>query len=144
MKYWIMVADAVRARFFETDAPKGTLNEREDRVHYAARLHGRELETDAPPRVHDSLGPGRHAMEPSTDIREQETITFARELCRHLAEAREADQYQKLYLVAAPHFLGLLRSHLDKAVAEAVVGEIGKDLTQHSVADIRAHLPEFL
>jgi protein required for attachment to host cells len=144
MKYWIMVADAARARFFETDLPKGEWVELEDRVHYASRLHGHELETDAPARVHDSLGPGRHAMEPSTNIREQETDTFARELSRHLTEAHNANRFQKLYLVAAPHFLGLLRSHLDKGVAGTVAGGVGKDLVQHSLEDIRAHLPEAL
>ncbi len=144
MKYWIVVADATRARFFETDAPKGNLTEREDRVHYASRLHGQELETDAHARVHDSHGPGRHAIEPTTGIKEQQADAFALELARHLSEAHNAEHFQKLYLVVAPHFLGLLHKHLDKGVSAAIVEEVSKDLTQHSVADIRAHLPEYL
>lgn len=144
MTKWIVVADAARARFFTTDMPAGALIELEDRVHYASRLHGRDLETDAHPRVHDSKGPGRHAMEPSTDVKEQEAEVFARELARYLEDAHNADRYQKLYLIAAPHFLGLLRGHLGKGVSGTLALELDKDLTQHSVEDIRAHLPEFL
>lgn len=144
MKRWIVVADATRARIFGTEAFKGALTELEDRVHYASRLHGHELETDALPRVHDSHGPGRHAMEPSTNIKEQQVEAFALELARYLTEAHNADRFQKLYLIAAPHFLGLLRGHLDKGVAAVVAHELAKDLTQHSADDIRAHLPEVL
>ncbi|MBU0653816.1 MAG: host attachment protein [Gammaproteobacteria bacterium] len=144
MSRWIMVADASRARFFSAGAGKGGLIEREDRIHAKSRFHGRDLETDAPARTFDSAGPGRHAVEPSTDVHEQEVETFAHELAVYLGNAYEAGRFQQLYIVAPPHFLGLLRKQLDKNVSAAIVLELDKDLTKHSVEDIRNHLPEFL
>ncbi len=41
-----------------------------------------------------------------------------------------------LIIVAAPRTLGELRKHYHKALAAVLVGEISKDLTGHSIADI--------
>ncbi len=42
----------------------------------------------------------------------------------------------KLIIIAAPRTLGELRKHYHKALEAVLVGEIAKDLTGHSVADI--------
>lgn len=41
-----------------------------------------------------------------------------------------------LIIIAAPRTLGELRIHYHKALSEVLAGEIAKDLTGHSVADI--------
>ncbi len=41
-----------------------------------------------------------------------------------------------LIIVAAPRTLGELRKHYHKALSAVLVGEIPKDLTGHSVADV--------
>ncbi|MGF1642299.1 MAG: host attachment protein [Thiotrichales bacterium] len=144
MTVWIVVADAARARFLAADKPNAVLMEIEDRVHYASRLHARDLESERAPRVHDSHGLGRHAIEPATDVKTIEAEAFAREVCHHLEESRNAGRFQKLYLIAAPQFLGLLRGGLSQGVKNLVAGEMDKNLTQHSLTDIRGQLPQYL
>ncbi|MBC7506924.1 MAG: host attachment protein, partial [Sandarakinorhabdus sp.] len=41
-----------------------------------------------------------------------------------------------LIVVAAPRTLGELRKHYHKALSAVLVGEIAKELTGHSIADI--------
>jgi protein required for attachment to host cells len=43
---------------------------------------------------------------------------------------------EALVIVAAPRTLGELRKHYHKALSAVLVGEIAKDLTGHSIADI--------
>jgi protein required for attachment to host cells len=53
-------------------------------------------------------------------------------------------EFERLMLIAAPDFLGLLRKHLSPPLTRMVAIEIPKVLTQQTAADIRAHLPEYL
>ncbi|MDQ5767797.1 host attachment protein [Thiothrix subterranea] len=146
MAILIVVANATLARFFSV-APlnaNAALIELEDKVHPSSRLHGRDLETDSPSRVFDSQGHGRHAVEPPTDIKEQQAEAFALELSNYLEEMRSANRYDKLYVMASPHFLGLLRGHFRQGVTDLLAETVDKDLTRHSVEEIRAHLPDFM
>lgn len=146
MAILIVVANATLARFFSA-APlnaNAALIEPEDKVHPSSRLHGRDLETDSPSRVFDSQGSGRHAVEPPTDIKEQQAEAFALELSNYLEEMRSANRYDKLYVMASPHFLGLLRGHFRQGVTDLLAETVDKDLTRHSVEEIRAHLPDFM
>lgn len=146
MAILIVVANAAAARFFSAEPlnANAPLIELEDKVHPSSRLHGRDLETDSPPRVFDSQGHARHAIEPKTDIKEQQADAFALELSNYLEEMRNTNRYDKLYLIASPHFLGLLRGHFKQGVTELLAETVDKDLTHHSVEDIRAHLPDFM
>ena len=47
-----------------------------------------------------------------------------------------AGKFSKIVIVAAPKTLGEMRKHYHKKLEEALVGEIAKDLTGHSIADI--------
>ncbi|SEB13271.1 Protein required for attachment to host cells [Thiothrix caldifontis] len=146
MAILIVVANAAAARFFSAEPlnANAPLIELEDKVHPSSRLHGRDLETDSPPRVFDSQGHARHAIEPKTDIKEQQADAFALELSNYLEEMRNTNRYDKLYIIASPHFLGLLRGHFKQRVTELLAETVDKDLTHHSVEDIRAHLPDFM
>lgn len=43
-----------------------------------------------------------------------------------------------LVIVAAPRALGEMRKHYHKALSAKLIGEIAKDLTGHSLADVQA------
>jgi len=146
MAILIVVANSTLARFFSVAAlnANAQLIELEDKVHPSSRLHGRDLETDPPSRVFDSQGAGRHAVEPPTDIKEQQADAFALELSNYLEEMRSANRYDKLYVMASPHFLGLLRGQFRQGVTDLLAETVDKDLTRHSVEEIRAHLPDFM
>lgn len=140
MSIWILVADAARARLFSAQKSNSELVEEQDFYHGASRLKGRDLESDAPGRAFDSVGGGRHAMSKEVDFRQEAAEDFAAELSQILEKCR----FEKLYIVAAPAFLGKLRQQLDANVSKQIVAEIDKDLVSQEVSEIRAHLPQYL
>jgi protein required for attachment to host cells len=155
MKTWVVVADAARARFFRVDeeasaqggsqyAPSGealvgALVEIKDLSHPESLRKASEMASDEPgmtsvPGMHSKFG-----MDEKVSPKEEEAIRFAKEV----AEALHADvaEYDHLYVVAPPHFLGLLRQATDKAVHAKLAGELRKELTHFPPEQIREHLP---
>ena len=131
LKTWVVVADRARARIFSASTPKGPLTELEDLVLPEARSHERDLTSDRPGSAFDSGGTGRHAMAAPTSAERVES-------------ARVAGECQQLVLVAPPDFLGRLKKQLGSQSAKLLTRQIGKNLTQLDVAEIRSHLPKFL
>ena len=143
-KTWIIVANAGQCRCFEADSRIGPLTEVADLVMPTSRLRDRDLVSDRPGRAFDSFGVGRHAMEPRTPPKETESRRFAAEIASKLDAARQEGRFDRLGIVAAPAFLGLLREALGGAVRDLVVFEIDKDLGRLRADEIRGHLPERL
>ena len=139
---WVVVADSARARVFEMGESRNELREINDLINVDARKHERELSSDDSGRAYDSFGSGRHAMEDKISPKEQNVIDFAGRVNEELVAGLNSGRYAKLLLLAAPEFLGVLRGKLDGQVRKVITAEIDKNLTQHSVSDITAHLPE--
>ncbi|MDM7322759.1 MAG: host attachment protein [Gammaproteobacteria bacterium] len=155
MKTWVVVADAARARFFRVDeeasvqggsqyAPSaealvGALVEIKDLSHPESLRKASEMASDEPgmssvPGMHSKFG-----MDEKISPKEEEAIRFAKEVAATLHA--DAAEYDRLYVVAPPHFLGLLRDATDKAVHAKLAGEFHKELTHFSAEQIREHLP---
>jgi protein required for attachment to host cells len=141
---WIAVADSAGCRLFAADGPSGPLREIEDLSHPEARLPERDLVSDLPGRAFDSKGAGRHAMEVQVSPKKQEAINFAGRVVQRLEAGRTKNEFDKLALVAAPEFLGLLREKLNPQLRALVVHELGKNLVREDARAIRASLPEKL
>lgn len=138
---WILVADNSRARIFTIDRPRGPLIEYSVHDNPSARKPERDLVSDKPGREADRGGPGRTAFaEPSA--KETSGERFARQLAETLEKGRARGDYKRLYLVAAPHFLGSLRDALDSGTRGCVQQEIAKDVAHEPPERIRKHLPE--
>ncbi|GIX22553.1 MAG: host attachment protein [Gammaproteobacteria bacterium] len=144
MKIWVLVADGHRARFFETDKPRGALKEFDDALEPRAVLPENRLDRDEPGQSFDRKGQGRHVVEPKTDPKKAVKDAFARELAERLEKAHATGRFDKLVLVCPPPFLGLLRAHLSETVKRVVSLEVDKDLTTLNAQDLRAHLPDKL
>ncbi len=140
---WIVVADSTRARIFTADTPSSPLEEIEDLAHAEGRLHDREITSDLPGKIKSADG-GGHAFEQPTDPKKHEADTFAHRVAHYLEDAYNANRFEQLLIVAAPTFLGLLRSHLSEQIKQRVCFELDKDINMLSPADIRQHLPEYL
>lgn len=137
---WVVAAEAGRARIFIQERPGAGLEELEDLLNPAARTPERGLISDDHGRTFDSRGAGRHAKEPRVSAKKQEESEFAREICRHIEQGRTAEKYDRLVLVAAPEFLGLLRQHLTTEAARRVTREIHKNLVRDDADAIRSEL----
>lgn len=140
---WILVADNSRARIFTIERPRGPLIEYSAHDNPDARKPERELVTDRPGRESDPGGHSRSAFDgPSAKAESGER--FARQLAELLEKARSRGKFKRLYVVAAPHFLGSLRESLDSATRRCVEEAIAKDVAHESPERIRRHLPERL
>ncbi|WP_295543751.1 host attachment protein [uncultured Thiohalocapsa sp.] len=144
MTIWAVVADAARARLFQLEGRAAPLEELKDMIHAEAQLQGREIEADRPGRAFDSVGGGRHAMEPTLDPRREEAERFAREIARQLQSGYEQRRFEGLCLIAPPAFLGMLRAELGTVLHRTVVGELNKDLTHADTARVAAELQALL
>lgn len=128
--YWIVVADAARARLFGRKKKFSPMEELDTLLHPESRLRRDELVTDRPGQVQESHGHGESANEPTSDPKDVEAETFARELADKLSHARVEGRFDHLVLVADPRFLGRLRQRLDGDTRQRVVAEVAKELTR--------------
>ncbi|KPK55490.1 MAG: hypothetical protein AMS22_04110 [Thiotrichales bacterium SG8_50] len=141
MTIWVVAADAARARIFSADTPQGGLREVTDLVHPESRAHARDAASDEPGTTFDRMGQGQHSMGKKVEPKDEEALRFAKELATMLDSARTAGQYDRLYVVASPRFLGVLRDALGESTRKLVAADIDKNLVAHKVEEIRAHLP---
>lgn len=141
---WVLVADKARARIFSAASPTAALEEKEDFLNPEDRVPERDLVTDRPGRAHSSVGNQRSGMSSEVDAKTHEAQMFAKEVAGRLAKARVNGEYDRLVLVAAPAFLGMLREKLDAHVLATVALSLDKDLTHLAARELREHLPKQL
>ena len=137
---WAVVADGKRLRVLER--PIGTAPWRELEAEAAEQSDppSRELGTDRPGRVHESVGSARHAVEPRQDLHEAAEAAFAREVAERLERAAMGGRYDRLVLVAPPAFLGRLRLALGTRVRQRLAGTLNRELTRAPARDIAERL----
>jgi protein required for attachment to host cells len=143
MSILVVVADSARARILRAEDRKSPLIESKALIFPEARLREQDLVSDGAGSGGGN-GAGSHSMGHEKDAHRHQVEIFARELCQDLERSSRADRVHKIYLIAAPKFLGLIRASLGKACAELVCGELPKDLINHSIAEIRKQLPKML
>ena len=144
MSIYVVVADSSKARFLKADTTDQPLQDERDFIHSESRLREQDLVADGSGSSSDSGGYGQHSMGHEKSGHEQQSKIFARELSDEIEKIRQGGEVRRIYLVAAPRFLGILRASLNRNCAALVDGEINKDLVDHAIDDIRAHLPKRL
>jgi protein required for attachment to host cells len=117
-KTWILIGDGSHARLFAAD----DASQPWQLVRKIDREHSRE-KTDR----NDSHGD--HGEE-----------GFARKLAGELETGREEGMFTRLVLVAAPKFLGQLRSELHAPLAATVVKSFDSDYTHMAQAELAKHV----
>jgi len=137
MSKWIVVANAGRARIFEVTVSDGQMREIETLVHPESRQHQGDLVSDQAGHAF-SAKTGSHSIDRQDVTKHQQADEFARRLCQTLEQGRNQGLFQRLYLIAAPQFLGLLRKHMSKPLQHLVSDEFAKDLTMADEAQIRS------
>ena len=143
-KVWIVSADATRARIFLATHTDGGLSEIEDLLCPAGRVADHDLDADRAGHVSTMSESGGHALSRREDSLRHQLSDFARSICHRLLQARTHGDVERIYLVAGPRLLGLLREHLDDATRKLVVGEIEKDISHERPEAIREYLPAVL
>jgi protein required for attachment to host cells len=136
---WVVVADRGSARIFTAESPKGELVEREDYTHSESRVKESRLVSDRPGRTVSSGG-RLHTYSSEETPQEAESRAFARLLADRLRGARVEGELDRLVLVAAPEFLGRLRSALDDETRKHIDSELSLNLTTLTAQEIRSRL----
>ena len=135
----VVVADGEKALFLHnvTDAEDPNL----DVAETDAQDNPKDIAQSAnrPGRGHDT-GPNQRSAFDDTDWHELAKDRFAADLADKLYTRVHAGKIDRLVIAAAPHVLGELRRHLHKEVADRIVGEIDKTLTNHPVHRIETIL----
>lgn len=137
---WVVVAESSRARIFALAGLQSPLREVEDLVNPEGRAHERDLISDRPGRTMDSTGQQRHSKQAQISPKEQRVINFARTLAERIEHARTQGAFQRLILVAAPEFLGLLRGNLGDVTRQCITREIHKNFVRKDEQTIRESL----
>ena len=125
---WVMVGDGEKALFFRNEGDARFPHLEVVDVMEQENPPTREQGTDRPGRAHSSAGTARSAMQ-ETNWHKLEKHRFAKEIAGALYHAAHKGRYKKLILTAPPMIMGDLRKALHKEVAERVVAEVSKDLT---------------
>ena len=145
MTHWILIADASGARAVSTLSPQAPLTLIREFPNPRGRQRTQELDSDLPGRVAKAGSPGaRSAMQPHTTTHDEAAIQFSRHLAATLRKELDNGSYDTLSLVAPPHFLGQLRSELDKRVQQTVQGTLDRDLVHVALHELKPHLESLL
>jgi len=139
---WVLVADSSCAKIFKSDG-RDVFYEIADLVHLESKLHEQNITSDLPGR-HVVKDGSRHGFQKQTGIKEHEAEVFAREISEHLEAGRNNEQFNKLIVIAAPAFLGILRKILTPNMSKLITLEINKDLVKFNTLEIKKHLDDSL
>ena len=135
---WILAANRSKARIFEMQKLHGPLVEIADLVDPEGRAQDRDINADAYGRFY---GKGEHVQghTTSTDVSptQHEAERFAEELRDYLYRAHAEQRFDKLWIVAPPAFLGVLRDKLGKTLHGAIELEVNKDVPTQPPEQIR-------
>ncbi len=140
-KTWVLIADSARARLFEIEPSDKGLSEVACFNNPDGHALGRGTATDRLPRVNESVGPVRHAIEPHTSLREKSTDHFAHGLSETLERGYHDHLYERLVLVAPDRFLGMLHKNFSKTLIACIAGEVRHNLTALPVSELQSRLP---
>lgn len=137
----VIVCNHSRARLFKANAAS-LVSELADQVNPAARLREQDLATGAPGTYRGGGNGGQqHVEDPRTSQREKAAESFARDIASTLDQAIAEHDLQKIYVVAEPDMLGLLRKELSQRTKALVAQEIAKDIVMRTPTQIRDFLP---
>ena len=141
---WILIADAAHARVLEATGRTQPLVDVPSMSLHVDLPPTHELGSERPGRTHDSIGSGRHAVEPRTDAHRELKRTFAALVSQRLEAALTAKAFDRLVLVCPPAMLGDIRNDMNKHVSDCLLAEVPKDLVKVPNHEIRVHLEPFV
>ena len=137
----IVVCNHSQARLFKANS-MAIVSEIADQVNPQARMRDQDLATDEPGKYRGGgLDGQHHAEDHRTAPRDKAAANFARDIATAVAAMVATHQLEKLYIVAEPGMLGLLRAELSDHCRKLVADEITKDVVGRTPDQIRDYLP---
>ena len=136
---WVVVCDGRKALILENigDRMFPNLHTREVREHADQPTSAQG--SDAPGKVHSSVGTARSAIE-QTDWHDEAERAFLKALAERLHQAVTTGETRGLTMVASPRALGMIRADYTDAMRKVLHGEVHKDLVKLPVYEIEKQL----
>lgn len=132
---WVVIADDSKALFLRNEGDEKFPNLKVFREEEHDNPPNRDQASAPPGRFNDGPSVHRSAVG-DTDWHDLAEERFARQLADILYKQAHKHRFSQIVLVAAPAVLGEMRRELHKEVADRVIAEIDKDLTNHPVHEI--------
>lgn len=132
---WILVADGEKALYLRNEGDEKYPNLQVFRESHQDNPPTRDQGTDRPGRFPDAGGNHLSGVQ-ETDWHRLEKEQFASEIAEKLYKYAHENAFSQIILVAPPRILASLREEMHRIVADKVVGEVDKDLTNHPVYKI--------
>jgi len=127
--FLIVVADEAHAILYTREKLYSPLKRWRSLSNDEARKKTGELLADRGGRSFDSHGEGRHTMaREKAGPKEQVAIVFARQIAEVVSDAVQSGECLGFALVAAPRFLGILRSEICTLVKAEPYNTIDKEV----------------
>lgn len=136
---WIVVADGAHARIAAWSRAEERLVTAKPYDFAAPHAPNCKFVSDRPGAFADR-GPGAHAYTPKHERREYEKIAFTRDVAAVIDAAAEAEEFDRLVLVAPPPTLGRLRTMLHAKARRRVTKQVAKDLVRLSLPQLERQL----
>ena len=141
--FWVIVADESQAVVYTRDSRSGPLSQAFSLANEVARMKTSELISDSGGRSFDSKGKGRHTMtNERDDAKTHAAQQFARDIAARIAKVVHDGSCRGFALVAAPRFLGELRSAVSGATNEEPYATVDKDVVGKDTATIEKLLAD--
>lgn len=137
----VIAADSVRARLFGAGTPDAPLREIDALLNPEGRLHEHDLVEDAAGRRGARPTQAKRSAFGGETARRHRAEDFAAAVCKRAARGLRETGAERVYLVAEPEFLGLLRQRMGRALERRVAGAVAKSVTGKPAGRIRATLP---
>jgi protein required for attachment to host cells len=137
---WIVVADGAQARILLYTERVHGVRQLPNSDFHDAHAPTHELVTDQQPRVHESVGSARHAIEPRIDPHRQRKLQFLEKLTQHLSSAAQRGEFEHLVLVAPAPAMGQLRKDLGPQLKKMLFAEIVHDYAHQTNDYIFEHI----
>ena len=133
----VLVTDGGRATVFRNAGQVGKPDLQQFKVYAHDNPPTRELGTDKPARVNESVGQSRSASE-QTDYHQQAEDRFVTGIAADMDADLKAGEFEELIVVAPPVALGVYRKAASSQLQKATLMEINKDLTKHAGPEVAA------
>jgi len=141
---WIVVADGAKARILLYTTRQKGVQQLADGEFHDPHLSTHELVADRQPRLHESVGAARHAVEPRIDPHRQREEQFLVRLAAHLERAAQRGEFVHLVVVAPATALGDLRKEFGPLLQKRLFAEIVHDYAHQSNDYVYHHIKDSL
>jgi protein required for attachment to host cells len=133
---WVLLCGRDGARLFEHSRGEKKMQLVESFLHPEGRLKEQDIVTDRAGRNFHRIDKVSHSGGKTGDPRAHSDRLFVKELSDYLKKGRESSTYGRLYLVASPRFMGILKEGIDSQTMKSVTGFHEKNLSHFTEEDV--------